>query len=126
MDDAERMRRRHAVGDLHREVQKRLVVVGCRDRRALDELHHQVVRSDVVNLANVGMIQRGDGFRFTIESLTELRGGNFDRDIAIQAWIARLPHFPPSLWSAKFNLWIMQPPLLGNIRGAAHREPASL
>jgi hypothetical protein len=38
------------------------------------------------------MIQGGDGVCFALESITELRGGNFDGDVAIQAWIVRLPH----------------------------------
>jgi hypothetical protein len=43
-------------------------------RLALDKLHHQIIRADVVNLADVGMIQRGDRFGFTLETLRELRG----------------------------------------------------
>jgi hypothetical protein len=33
-------------------------------RHALDVLHDQVIRAYVVNLADIGMIQRGDGFGF--------------------------------------------------------------
>jgi hypothetical protein len=31
------------------------------------------------------MVQGGDCFGFSFESFTELRGGSFDRDVAIEA-----------------------------------------
>ena len=42
---------------------------GPSQRRALDVLEHQVVRADVVDLADVRMIQRRDRARFLLESL---------------------------------------------------------
>ena len=42
------------------------------DRLAFDVLHHQVVRADVVELADVGMIQGGDGAGFALEAFAEL------------------------------------------------------
>jgi len=44
------------------------------------------------------MIQRTDGFGFTLESLAELRGGNLDRDITTDAGIILLVRakFSPS------------------------------
>src|SRR5580658_5553445 len=38
------------------------------------------------------MIQRGDGFGFTLEALAELRGGDFDRDVAIQPRVSGAIH----------------------------------
>jgi hypothetical protein len=34
------------------------------------------------------MIQRGDGLGFTLETLAELRAGNFDRNVAIQTRVS--------------------------------------
>ena len=34
------------------------------------------------------MVQSGDCLGFTLESFTELRGGNLDRDVAIQARVS--------------------------------------
>src|SRR5579864_2462415 len=62
------------------------------ERSPLDKLHDQVVRADVVNLANIRMIQCGDGFGFTLEALRELRGGDFDGHVTIQPWITRAIH----------------------------------
>jgi len=39
------------------------------------------------------MIQCADGAGFPREAFPELRGGNSDRDVAIQAWTVCLPHF---------------------------------
>src|SRR5215471_20529325 len=80
------------IADLH-GVAKRLIE---RERTMewspLDKLHDEVVRTDVVNLADVGMIQCCDCLSFSLKAVTELRSRDFDRDVAIQAWIVRLPH----------------------------------
>jgi hypothetical protein len=39
------------------------------------------------------MIQRRDGFGFTLKSLAELRAGDFDRDDAIQPRVSGAIHF---------------------------------
>ena len=41
-------------------------------RRAVDVLHHQIVRADVVERADVGMIQRRDRARLLREALAVL------------------------------------------------------
>ena len=61
-------------------------------RRALDELHHQVIRPDVVELADVRMIQRRHGARFALEAFGELLLGDLDGDDAVEPRVARLPH----------------------------------
>ena len=63
------------------------------ERSPVDKLHDQIIGPDVVNLTNIGMIQRGDGFGFPLEALRELRGGNFDGHLAIQARIFGAKHF---------------------------------
>src|SRR5712691_13020430 len=84
MRDALVVRSAESIGNLPRDAQSLIERHWSRGRLALDELHHQVIRADVVNLADVGVIQRGDGFGFTFKAFRELRGGDLDRDITIQ------------------------------------------
>ncbi len=64
-----------------------------RQRWTLDELHHEIIRADIVERADIGVIQCGDGAGFPFEALAELRGRNLDGDIAPQPGITGLPHF---------------------------------
>ena len=57
---------------------------------AVNQLHHQVIGADIVHRADVGMIQRGDGTHFAVESLAEALRGHFDRDVTTQPGIERL------------------------------------
>ena len=50
---------------------RRLALQPGGDRLALHQFHHQVVRSDVVERADVGMVQRGNGACFPLEALNE-------------------------------------------------------
>ena len=72
MQDAARVRFFERRGDLNRQTDR--VVRGQRalERLALDVLEHQVVRPDVVDLADVRMIERGDRARFLLEPLAVL------------------------------------------------------
>ena len=63
------------------------------ESRALDVLHHQVIRPDIVERANVGMIQRRHGASFALETLAELFVRNLDCDDSIEPRVARLVHF---------------------------------
>ena len=89
MHDSSSVRGGQSVGDLHGHIQQLARVVDRRDGCALDELHHQVIRTDVVELADIGMIQRRDGARFPLEALAEILVRNLDGDGAIEAHIAR-------------------------------------
>ncbi len=64
--------------------------------RAFDQLHQQVVGPDVVEGADVRMIQRGDGTGFAFKAIGELMSGDFDGDIAVQSRITGSPHFSHS------------------------------
>src|SRR5262249_7425589 len=55
---------------------------------SLDELHDQVVGSNIVDLTNVGVIQSRYSAGFLFEALGKLRGGDFDRNDAIEAGVA--------------------------------------
>ena len=60
---------------------------------AFDILHDQVVRPDIMQRANVGVIQGGYGVRFALESFGELFVRNLDCDNAIQPCIASFVDF---------------------------------
>ena len=81
------------IADLH-GVAQRLISSGKRtmERSPLDKLHDQIVGADIVKLANVWMVQRGDGFGFMFEALTELRGGNLDGDVTVQTGVTGAVH----------------------------------
>src|SRR5207244_1440818 len=58
---------------------------------ALDKLHDQIVRSHIVELADVRMIECGNGTCFLLEALTELDLRYFHCDGTVEAGIPRLP-----------------------------------
>src|SRR5665213_4305528 len=60
--------------------------------RALDILHDEIIRPDIVKLANMRMVQRRNRPRLPLESRGKLRPGKLNRNDAIQPRIPRLPH----------------------------------
>ena len=69
---------------------------GPLELRAFDVLHDQVIRTDIMEGTNVGMIQRRYSTSFVLEPFGELCPGNLDRDHAIEARIAGLINFTHS------------------------------
>jgi len=61
-------------------------------RLAFDQFHHQIVRSDVVQRADVGMIQRRDRACFALEALAETLVGELDGDVPSEPGIAGSIH----------------------------------
>jgi hypothetical protein len=107
MDDAGRVRRGHAVGNLHRDVEQRPdgddAAFDRRDQRlAVDQLggdvRDAVVGADVVNGEDVRMIQRGGGVRLLLEACVPAgvggdgRGQDLQRHVAAQPCIASAVH----------------------------------
>jgi hypothetical protein len=60
------------------------------ERVDANELHDQIIGADVVELADSGVVQRGDGAGLALESLGELLLQDLDGDDAIEAGIAGL------------------------------------
>ena len=58
----------------------------CRPRpkKAATLIIYQVIRTDIVNLAGVRMIQRRNGLRLALEALAEPSSRDFDRHVALQ------------------------------------------
>jgi hypothetical protein len=69
--DTSSMRGGQSVGDLHGQIKQLTRVVDRRDGGAFDELHHQVVRTDVVELTDIRMVQCGYGLRLALEPFAE-------------------------------------------------------
>jgi deferrochelatase/peroxidase EfeB len=84
MDDAFLVRRFERAGNLLRDFERFVQRQRPRERFAFHQLHHQVIRADVIELADVGMIQRGHRARFAFKALGELRRAQ-----------ASLDSFPP-------------------------------
>jgi hypothetical protein len=59
---------------------------------ALDELHHQVVGPDVVEMADIGVVQRGKRAGLAREAIGERFIRHFQGDVAAEARIVRLEH----------------------------------
>ncbi len=76
-------------GNLEREVEREWALYF----RAFDVLHDDVVGTDVVNLADIRMIQSGDGAGLALKSFAELFEGRFDGDDTVQARVASFPYF---------------------------------
>jgi hypothetical protein len=87
--DAFAVRRVERVQNLRRVVDGLLQRKRSAERSAVDELHHEIIGPDVVELADVRMIERRDESRFALESLAERRTRHFDRHVAIEARIGR-------------------------------------
>jgi hypothetical protein len=58
-----------AVGDLHRHIEELTRALCLANGRAVNKLHDKIVRPHVVQLTDVGMIQRGYGAGFALETV---------------------------------------------------------
>ena len=69
------------------------------ERRAFHQLHYQIIRADVVQRANVRMIQRRNGTCLTFEAVRKLLRGDLDCDITTQPRVASSPYFTHSAFA---------------------------
>ena len=78
---------------------------GFRSRcvKPADQLHHKVVRTDIVDLTDIGVVERRDGPRLLFESRGEGSLGNLERDVAAELCIGRLPHLPHPAFADRRN-----------------------
>ena len=99
--DLNGMRGGQPAGDLYGQIEQLARAVdGCK-RQAVYKLHHQIARGfgrcpNVIDLADVGMVQRRHGARLAFESLRERRLRDFDSDDAVKTGIPGLEYFPHS------------------------------
>jgi hypothetical protein len=97
MHDSLGMRRFERSRDLRGQSQslrrrKRLRLFRGNDRGAINALHDQVIWPNIVNLADVRMIQRRNGPGFALKAGAESSLRNLDGDVPVQARIARAIH----------------------------------
>ena len=71
MHDSRSVRSTQTEGDLHSQIEQLARRIDRRDRSAFHKLHDQVIRTDVVKLTDVRMIQRCHSPRLTLKASTE-------------------------------------------------------
>src|SRR5260370_35922147 len=92
MNDPGSMCGGQTVGDLYCDVEQLARRIDRSDRRPLDKLHDQVVRPNVVQLADVGMIQRGDCPSLTLKTFRKSLFVNLKGNGSIEARVAGFVH----------------------------------
>src|SRR5207248_398988 len=76
-------------GDSQRFVERQRAFADPVSKRgSIDQLENKVVRADIVNLADIGMIQRGDGANLALEPVAEALGRYLDCHFATHPRIA--------------------------------------
>ena len=93
MHDSLLVRGFERIGDLPRDIDRFVERNGTLSdsvgqRRPFHQFHHQVIRPDVVEMADIVMVERRDGSRFLAEAIAELFGSDFDGYLAADARIA--------------------------------------
>ena len=68
------------------------MVDACLQSLALNVLHHQVAGANIVQRADVRMVQRGDRMGFAFETLTKVFRYDLDGDFAVQAGVTGFVH----------------------------------
>jgi len=92
VDDAFGVRLFEGRGDLDRHTQGLICQKMGFDRRPGDILHHQIIRADIVDLANMRMVQRPDRTRLSLKSLGVFSLKSLNRHDSVQPRIACFPH----------------------------------
>jgi hypothetical protein len=90
MDDPRGVSRGQSVGDLHSDVNQLADRSRRRHRRTVDEFHDQVIRSDVIQVTHVRVVQRRNASRFTLESAAKVLRDELDGDWPVETRVARL------------------------------------
>ncbi len=112
MDDAFFMRGFERVGDLTDDVEgfferDRTFFYALSERLPLDQFHDEVVRTDVEQRADIGMIQRGDGSGFAFESFAEPFRRRLDRYVATDPGVMGAIHLAHATLADRCNDFIM-------------------
>src|SRR5215467_2464672 len=93
MQNASRMSLFDSFSDLDRKTHGLIRNLWSGQGYAVDILHYQVVRSDIVNVAYVGMVERSDRPCLVLKTRARPACPPFDRDRAPQPSVTSLPHF---------------------------------
>jgi len=87
MNDPKRVSRGYAFHGLNGKIEKGREVVGGGDRHTVDKLHHQIIRTDIVEGADIRVVEGGHCARFAIEPVRELLIGDFNGNDTAQAGV---------------------------------------
>src|SRR5262245_1056581 len=99
MDHATLVSRLQCIDNLQRDTSGDVRQHRPLQRHAIHVLEHEVVRAEVVDLTDVGMVQRGDCASFLVEPVHAIRvirkrlGQDLDGNLAVQPGVARPVHF---------------------------------
>ncbi|OFW47357.1 MAG: hypothetical protein A3J29_23325 [Acidobacteria bacterium RIFCSPLOWO2_12_FULL_67_14b] len=93
VQDALVVRGLEGAGDLDGQRRRPIRCDRSMQRKALDVLHHEIVGADVVQRADMGMVQRGDGAGLALEAGDVARLRALDGDRPVQAGVAGGPDF---------------------------------
>ena len=92
MNDAFSVSGAERIANLHGVAQGLLEREWTAELSPLDKFHDQVAGADIVDLADVTMIQGGDGASLVVEAVCETRTSELYRDIAAHPGVVRLVH----------------------------------
>jgi hypothetical protein len=101
MDEILLVRRLDTVDQLLNDREGIVEFEGALEIVTFDVLHDEIVRTDVIEVADVGMVQRRNRSCFTGEALGELSVGNLDRHIATEAVVMRSIDFSHATFADK-------------------------
>jgi len=106
MQNSPRMRGLKRARDLQRKGQNLLDLHWPMQRPALDVFQNQVIRPNIVDLADVRMIQRGNRPRLCLEACAVLPLQLLDRDDAVEPRVAGLPHPSHAAFTNRRNQFV--------------------
>ena len=98
VNDSVGVRRGKRIGDLravlqHQADRERTFLQPGGESFALHQFHHEVIGTDIVERADVGMIQSGDRSRLALEAIAKLLGRDFDGDFSVEPGVHSAIHF---------------------------------
>lgn len=121
MNDAPGVCRRERIGDLRAIAehefnrQAALQQSGC-ERFAFHQFHYEKVGAEIVQSANVRMVQCGDRSRFALEPVGEPFVYDLNRNQAVDARISRFVHFAHAALANGLEDLEMVKPITGGAR----------
>ena len=113
MEDALGVRLLERARDLDGQPQRVRGRDGAAEWLSFDVLQHQIVGSDVVDLADVRMVQRGNRAGLVLEPIVVLSGQPLHGDDAIEPGVARLPDFAHAPGAEQGEDFVWAEPLAG-------------
>src|SRR5215471_8850731 len=93
---------------------------GTSEGNAIHKFHHEVVRANIIEVADVGMIQGRNRARLAAEAVGEIRLREFDGDTPVETGVHRLPNFAHTTSPDTGQEFIRTETLAGGWRHRSH------